>query len=80
MHDVMSKSPLWGYASRSNSRGLPDLPPTPLSGLTLIGALPSDQCHSSTTAENSNYLDILEINLGRSEQQKTSTSPILLTL
>ena len=27
MHDVRSKSPPWGYASRSNSRGLPDPPP-----------------------------------------------------
>ena len=36
MHDVRSKSPPWGYASRSNSRGLPDPPPL---GLTLIGAL-----------------------------------------
>ena len=30
MHDGRSKSPPWGYASRSNSRGLPDPPPPPL--------------------------------------------------
>ena len=27
MHDVRSKSPPWGYASRSNSGGLPNPPP-----------------------------------------------------
>ena len=41
-------------------------------GFIFISLLPSDQGHSFTTAENSNYLDILEINLGRSEQQKKS--------
>ena len=40
MHDVRSKSPPWGYASQSNSRGLPD--PFPRSGLTL--GLDIDRC------------------------------------
>ena len=44
MHDVRSKSPPWGYRSKSNSRGLSDSPPPPPppppppSDLILIGA------------------------------------------
>ena len=39
MDDVRSKFPPWGYASQSNSRGLPELHPPPPLDLTLIVAL-----------------------------------------
>ena len=48
MHDVRSKSPPWGYTSQSNSRGLPEPPPPPLSGLRCVICLKSIACHTES--------------------------------
>ena len=54
MHDVRSKSPPWGYASRSNSRELPD--PSPPFGLDIDRCINWEVLPKSAVPQSMNKL------------------------